>query len=173
MLIVNATNVTGGNGTREDGTADYVARVAINDRTIWAGSVKGHVRDSGAAKLLRLLANAMEPLVACGVKVMGNMVWFMDTDEAPRQVSSLERKLIEALTAAGENYAVVHNANAVLSAHLGNLLKDGIEYGIGEHDMCACRYCGRRGHNDFIGHQFGIVHTDNCPWLAARKGIKA
>jgi hypothetical protein len=70
MLIVTATNVTherckpGKTGkpvlARKDGTADYDVWVGINHHCIWHGSLKGHRRDAGAAKLLRLIADKMD-----------------------------------------------------------------------------------------------------------------
>jgi hypothetical protein len=74
----------------------------INTNCMW------ECRDCGSdlgSSTVEAMKHVCEPRPAeavevCGVKIMGNMVWFMDSDEAPRQVSSLERKLIEALTAA-------------------------------------------------------------------------
>jgi hypothetical protein len=60
MLIVTATNITGGNGTAEDGTADYDVWVGINQVCIWQGPIAGHVRVDGAAALLRHIATAMD-----------------------------------------------------------------------------------------------------------------
>lgn len=66
MLIVTALNITGGNGEREDGTADYAVEVAINNqRPIWAGLVNRHVRKNGAAALLELIAAKMREAGAC------------------------------------------------------------------------------------------------------------
>ena len=42
------------------GTADYDAWVGINHHMIWKGSVNGHVRSDGGAKLLRLIADRMD-----------------------------------------------------------------------------------------------------------------
>lgn len=60
MLIVHAHNVTGGNGTAPDGTADYDVKVCINERVIWRGPVTGHTRADGAAELFRKLADCMD-----------------------------------------------------------------------------------------------------------------
>lgn len=64
MLIVTALNVTGKDGkpklARKDGTADYDVWIGVNHHQIWSGNVTGHVRDEGAAKLLRLIADKME-----------------------------------------------------------------------------------------------------------------
>ena len=63
MFILTATNVTDlANRTlaRSDGTADYDVWVGINQHMIWRGSINGHVRSDGGAKLLRLIADAME-----------------------------------------------------------------------------------------------------------------
>lgn len=60
MLYVQAVNITGGNGTAADGTAQYDCRVAINERLLWGGSVSYHVRAEGAAALLRRIADAMD-----------------------------------------------------------------------------------------------------------------
>lgn len=60
MLIVHAQNVTPGNGTAADGTADYIVTVKINFREIWHGRVAGHRRAEGAAVLLRKIADYMD-----------------------------------------------------------------------------------------------------------------
>lgn len=57
MLIVLAHNET---GTKADGTSDYAVEVRINERPIAKVNVHGHVRDSGAAQLLRKIADAMD-----------------------------------------------------------------------------------------------------------------
>lgn len=57
MLIVLAHNTT---GTKPDGTSDYNVEVLINERCISRVTVRNHVRDAGAAPLLRLIADAME-----------------------------------------------------------------------------------------------------------------
>lgn len=58
MLIILAHNTT---GKTKGGTSDYDVQVKVNDDyTIWAGTVKGHVRANGAAPLLRKIADAME-----------------------------------------------------------------------------------------------------------------
>jgi hypothetical protein len=57
MFILLAHNRT---GTKPDGTSDYAVEARINDRTIVQLSIKGHVRDSGAANLLRLIADAWD-----------------------------------------------------------------------------------------------------------------
>lgn len=59
MLIVTAANVTE-NLQREDGIADYRVQVNINYTPIWKGEVNGHVRDEGAAALLRRIADTMD-----------------------------------------------------------------------------------------------------------------
>ena len=65
MLILTATNVTrlsDGISTlsRPDGTSDYDIWIGINQHCIWRGSIKGHLRDQGAASLLRFIADRME-----------------------------------------------------------------------------------------------------------------
>jgi hypothetical protein len=66
LLIVTAVNTTFNEAGhrvlhQKDGTADYIVEVAINRAApIWAGSIKGHVRDSGASQLLRLIADKMD-----------------------------------------------------------------------------------------------------------------
>lgn len=64
MLIVTAQNVTKVKGKptllRKDGTADYDVWVGINEYRIWSGKIYRHVREAGAPKLLRLIANQME-----------------------------------------------------------------------------------------------------------------
>lgn len=54
MLIVLAHNIT---GTKEDGTSDYNVEVRINERPIFMSKIKGHPRNSGAAQLLRRIAD--------------------------------------------------------------------------------------------------------------------
>ena len=46
--------------SRPDGTADYDVWVGINHHMIRKGSVNGHVRSDGGAKLLRLIADRMD-----------------------------------------------------------------------------------------------------------------
>jgi len=53
MLILTAQNLTG------ETLSDYDVWVGVNHRQIWAGKVNGHVRSSGAAELLRLIADKM------------------------------------------------------------------------------------------------------------------
>ena len=63
MLILTATNVTDPATrtlARADGTADYDVWAGINQHMIWRGTITGHVRSDGGAKLLRLIADAME-----------------------------------------------------------------------------------------------------------------
>jgi|SRR5579872_3180765 len=50
---------------------------------------------------------------------------------------------------------------------LRSLLDSGIETGIGEHDMCQCRFCGIKGENAEVGHAFGIKHAPGCAWMSA------
>lgn len=57
MLIVLAHNTT---GTKEDGTSDYNVEARVNERVIAKMIVKGHVRDAGAAVLLRKIADTWE-----------------------------------------------------------------------------------------------------------------
>lgn len=64
MLYVEIANIT--TGLEQDGKADYVVVVHLNyHKTIWAGTIKSHVRTEGAAKLLRLIADAMEKKTGC------------------------------------------------------------------------------------------------------------
>lgn len=60
MLIITALNVSGGDGTHEDGTADYEVCAGVNERCFWKGTVSGHIRKAGAAVLLRKIADRME-----------------------------------------------------------------------------------------------------------------
>ena len=57
MLIILAHNTT---GTKEDGTSDYNVEARVNERVIAKMVVKGHVRDAGAAVLLRKIADVWE-----------------------------------------------------------------------------------------------------------------
>lgn len=59
MLIATAINLTP-NLQRLNGTADYDVWVGINQHCIWRGNVNNHQRDSGAAALLRRIAERME-----------------------------------------------------------------------------------------------------------------
>jgi hypothetical protein len=59
-LIVIANNLVD-DLARPDGTADYDVEVSVNRRKfIWCGKIKNHVRDEGAAKLLRLIADEID-----------------------------------------------------------------------------------------------------------------
>jgi hypothetical protein len=60
MLILTAGNVTGNGELEKDGKANYTVWVGINHHQIWAGPVNDHVRSSGAAQLLRKIADAMD-----------------------------------------------------------------------------------------------------------------
>ena len=57
MLIILAHNTT---GTKEDGTSDYNVEARVNDHIIAKLQVKGHVRDAGAAELLRKIADVWD-----------------------------------------------------------------------------------------------------------------
>jgi hypothetical protein len=61
-LIVIAQNVTGdGQLNRPDGTSDYQVEVSVNrERLVWIGKVERHVREEGAAALLKRIAAQME-----------------------------------------------------------------------------------------------------------------
>lgn len=54
MLIILAHNRT---GIKPDGTSDYTVEARVNERVIARLEVKGHVRASGAAELLRKIAD--------------------------------------------------------------------------------------------------------------------
>lgn len=59
-LILIARNI-GPDLAREDGTADYDVEVSINRKSyIWAGQINGHIREQGAAVLLRKIADAID-----------------------------------------------------------------------------------------------------------------
>lgn len=60
MLICYAHNVTVGGLSRADGTSDYEVQVSINERPIYQGSIRNHVREEGASVLLRHIADAMD-----------------------------------------------------------------------------------------------------------------
>lgn len=60
MLIVTAVNVTPEGLQDQNGKAQYDVWMGINHRCIWRGSVQDHVRDAGAAELLRRIANTMD-----------------------------------------------------------------------------------------------------------------
>ena len=57
MLIVLAHNTT---GTKEDGTSDYNVEALVNDTVIAKLQIKGHPRASGAAALLRRIADVWD-----------------------------------------------------------------------------------------------------------------
>ena len=57
MLIILAHNTT---GSKEDGTSDYNVEAMVNERTIAKMVVKGHPRASGAAELLRRIADVWD-----------------------------------------------------------------------------------------------------------------
>lgn len=50
---------------------------------------------------------------------------------------------------------------------LENLLYEGLRRRVGEHEMVECKICNGIGHNDIVGHQYGIRHDGNCAWLEA------
>ena len=54
MFILLAHNTT---GTKPDGTSDYNVEARINEQVIAKLRVKGHIRASGAAELLRKIAD--------------------------------------------------------------------------------------------------------------------
>ena len=54
VLIILAHNET---GTKADGTSDYTVEARVNERVIARLEVSGHVRASGAAELLRKIAD--------------------------------------------------------------------------------------------------------------------
>jgi hypothetical protein len=60
MLLITAGNVTGQGQLEKDGLANYTVWVGINRYQIWSGPVNGHIRDEGAAELLRRIAEAMD-----------------------------------------------------------------------------------------------------------------
>lgn len=55
MLWLRATNVV----NPVEGPSEYSVSVGVNSESIWNGYVK-HVRDKGAAQLLRDIADEME-----------------------------------------------------------------------------------------------------------------
>lgn len=63
-LVLIASNITDPNREkllREDGTSDYVVEVSINRESfIWIGKIENHIREEGAAKLLRLIADKID-----------------------------------------------------------------------------------------------------------------
>ena len=54
IFVLLAHNQT---GTKPDGTSDYTVEASINERVIARLEVRGHVRASGAAELLRKIAD--------------------------------------------------------------------------------------------------------------------
>lgn len=70
MLIVTAVNITEASDLADkdilsrlqdkDGKSKYDVWIGINQHCIWRGTVQDHVRDEGAAALLRHIATAME-----------------------------------------------------------------------------------------------------------------
>lgn len=54
MFILLAHNTT---GTKEDGTSNYNVEIRINETVIAKFPVKGHMRDTGGAELLRRIAD--------------------------------------------------------------------------------------------------------------------
>jgi hypothetical protein len=63
MLIILAHNET---GTKPDGTSDYHVEARVNERVIARLDVTGHVRASGAAELLRKIADEWDRIEARG-----------------------------------------------------------------------------------------------------------
>jgi hypothetical protein len=62
MFILLAHNTT---GTKADGTSDYDVEIRINERVIARLEIAGHIRDAGAAALLRMIADAWEKEELC------------------------------------------------------------------------------------------------------------
>jgi hypothetical protein len=60
MLILTATNATVGGLSNAEGFANYNVWVGINQHCIWRGEIRDHLRESGAAELIRRIAVAME-----------------------------------------------------------------------------------------------------------------
>lgn len=66
MLFLEIQNITSG-GVNSRGLADYHVVTRINNRTLWEGKVRGHVRKAGAADLLRKIADEMDKVSHDGV----------------------------------------------------------------------------------------------------------
>ena len=62
MFILLAHNTT---GTKADGTSDYDVEIRINERVIARLEIAWHIRDAGAAALLRMIADAWEKEELC------------------------------------------------------------------------------------------------------------
>lgn len=93
MLICTATNVTPGGLARCDGTADYEVWVGINHHRIWAGEIKRHVRDKGAAELLRIIATRMDEGAPLRLKFSKTMeVLFGNVENESKTVGKAKRK---------------------------------------------------------------------------------
>lgn len=58
MLLILARNISPLVDGKPAAVSDYDVSVAINNRTIWRSTVKGHRRDDGWRALLRLISNA-------------------------------------------------------------------------------------------------------------------
>ena len=64
MLIILAHNET---GTKADGTSDYTVEARINEQVIARLEVSGHIRASGAAELLRKIADEWDRSTESGL----------------------------------------------------------------------------------------------------------
>lgn len=60
MLILTAGNITGEGKLEKEGLANYTVWIGVNHHQIWAGPINGHIRATGAAELLRKIADAMD-----------------------------------------------------------------------------------------------------------------
>lgn len=49
---------------------------------------------------------------------------------------------------------------------LQKLLHECIRRKVGEHDMVECKICDQSGHNEILGHYYGIKHKPDCSFLA-------
>lgn len=60
MLILTASNITGEGKLEKNGLANYTVWIGVNYHQIWSGPINGHIRNNGAAELLRKIADAMD-----------------------------------------------------------------------------------------------------------------
>ena len=89
MLIVSAINRT---GTKPDGTSDYDVEARVNERVIAKLFIFGHVRNSGAAQLLRRIADEwdqQENRCTCVAYYAGDS-FATDTSSCPIHRGALE-----------------------------------------------------------------------------------
>ena len=66
MIVIVAQNIT---GTKPDGTSDYDVQIGVGSKLVAQFEVTGHVRKDHVAKLVTLIAAALEAAVSAPATV--------------------------------------------------------------------------------------------------------